>query len=1745
IFSTPPCSPSFFKYTRGRFIYYFHHRFEMAFRVAAGRDRTRWMTFNLRRAADPNQALADDIEDRAIGFHPASGRPYHDDVVHEFAHAIDHADDGRLGENIETVLHEAWEALRRHGMVTEPYAEWLRGLPEAAFDSTTKETLDPRETVAVGFIDAEINGIVVGTPQWVVHHYVTTLRPPDIAADDRPREPTVSIGGRPSDDDDASRARHTGRLESRPSPEGSGSVGARPWDGLIASGWHPADGDRTKSAAQARIPDFGWLASVLGPLARYFDPSGDIPVLADRTADALATELLPLWHHLGALGAEFENRGFGKWYERTMLALTDRIVSAPVLRYRNLYKAEPGEIDDRYFPVGGRGEVDLAGKLLSVFKTAPGTPAGGVMFGDMWRELGDIVHGISAYWARERFQLTDNLDTFNAGVRAGLSPEDAARDTFTGKMADRRGYTEVVFDVLEGEPGNHDRVEVTFVRPSRLREMRCRTLAHQVGVRFPELLNRDGWSAEIARLRDQAARDLRQKRRMATRDGRDAEGWSSAVASTEARVARIEELAGETTRWWAEQDAGDHTAVATVAKELIQQNPGAVRVTFDTVLMPGHTVAVIAAQGRHDDALTDMLLRNLGLRTELRSGGYGVLRLNPVVGKDARGNTRVWAEDLGTTRIERPSGLVGSRPSESPADSPQISRWEMSAAEQSLRDRGEGVEERIRVGVNESFVVNFGAEEVGVYRPSSGEYHGLVEDGFEQVVLVPASGLAARIVATSRLDEKMAEIAAKIDPELGAGQVPTSTLWAGSRGPGALIMGAPDLETTPRFAELDPVRRDLAIVRGYILAECDPEDGTYLTTGSGNTVLTAKSGLCLPDGPYAFSTAERELPDGSFMRYPESPPEFLGHAVERADPRLHPIALAVAETLRPAWLADMLNTLGIERSAIDGALARLREIAENGRVVGDAWPYSPESTDDFEMPPEYSARGASIDGDRRQAERMAPTRDSYDLVPLDTDARAVEHIPRSSAKSFLLEVVDGRFIGPDGKPYTSPFLEKIGIRDVASLVMGPNIGDDYRAGPTHLDLYDEFPRSELGVPGYAVCSFIAGEPWGIEPFANAFGHFVDERNGGRRTFDPRKTMRAAAQLRYDLRTRGVVLSGNRFRDEIRGTLWRSATTAVTVGELIDRGAEAARELLPGFGMDDFWVVIERLESEPDRLSATLSLNPVRFEPGEVDLEWRRVDGELTARITRVDLGENPVRVAEVVHELDATLRPWLATSDVPLAGGAGHPAELTVREPLSAGRSQTAEQVGAWAATHLRTAGWQNASIDAVAAGLSELATDPLARDHVRVELQTFGEPGNRILLARTIETDVERPETTPRSDAPEIPHALAGMPHRFGVSELARGRSVWFVVEENAAPNTLAAAGTREENDRPTPWSNRRTDADARPAPSSSREADPEPGSRPKATPWSSAASSEALGRQRVPHPHAFDTAPEWLAAVRDGLALSPEQMETIIGATAGTWSDIELGARQLATDELRALMRQVPSVRGLYEPLAQHFFRELASVPGPGVGASLRFFREEAGLTPIRFAHRLGVLEVTVTKRELAGLLPPATAGWEAHVRALAAGTGPIDDTADIGACLETLRKRVGLPQRHLAEQLGFARDVVGDIEAGRRPPDRAEVEAYLRALVPGRPRYPEGYSRTCEYLRFLREDAGVQLREAARRAGMSPAMIINRESGRTNLTPEFVELCLREYGQGAVTFDQIVELSDRPETLGHRGTETPPLA
>ncbi|MGW4772543.1 helix-turn-helix domain-containing protein [Nocardia sp. NPDC004278] len=464
------------------------------------------------------------------------------------------------------------------------------------------------------------------------------------------------------DKSDIFRLAEPARIGSRPHESTAGSTGSRPMadaPGDRQGSWREftvaipklVTADAGRWAAQGNSPDFRWLASQLGPLARHFSTVGEVALRL--VGDEPFAELLPLWRRLVELSAEFENAGSGIWHARTMYQLMEWLVDyAPVGEYRNSYEAVDS-VNDRGVYVGVSSEVNRAGIMRNTIVAAEGTPRGGMMFADGWDEVGDIVHGIEGFWVQNNKMLGDNLATFNARIREKLSPEDAARATFTGKMACRRGFTEVLIDHTVGDPGYFEKAVVTFVRPSRLWEMRCRLGGRLIGIGLPEMLDRAGWSSEIAYLRDEAALESAEIDRQAFRPSTTeiSADWSSRRAKVEIQIAKIEQLAKWVRQWWAEEDARDHSAIAAVAADVVRRNPGAWQLTPNIVLLPGHTVVVIAEDGWHDDAVTDMLLHNLELRSELRSTGYAIRQLKPVVEQDDSGNSRVRSENLGTVHV--------------------------------------------------------------------------------------------------------------------------------------------------------------------------------------------------------------------------------------------------------------------------------------------------------------------------------------------------------------------------------------------------------------------------------------------------------------------------------------------------------------------------------------------------------------------------------------------------------------------------------------------------------------------------------------------------------------------------------------------------------------------------------------------------------------------------------------------------------------------------------------------------------------------------------------------------------------------------------------------------------------------------------------------------------------------------------------------------------------------------------------
>ncbi|MGK8491640.1 alpha/beta hydrolase [Nocardia asiatica] len=150
-------------------------------RDSASTFRTLGIQFSLRNASRPAWTVERGIELRERGFNPVGDRPFHHDAVHEFVHAIDAVE--LLSPRLPQVLHETWSRLDELGLIRETEQTWLARLPAYAFVDETKAQLREYEALAVGFAETDLHGAAVGTPQWVIHEYVTTGRAPQITAD--------------------------------------------------------------------------------------------------------------------------------------------------------------------------------------------------------------------------------------------------------------------------------------------------------------------------------------------------------------------------------------------------------------------------------------------------------------------------------------------------------------------------------------------------------------------------------------------------------------------------------------------------------------------------------------------------------------------------------------------------------------------------------------------------------------------------------------------------------------------------------------------------------------------------------------------------------------------------------------------------------------------------------------------------------------------------------------------------------------------------------------------------------------------------------------------------------------------------------------------------------------------------------------------------------------------------------------------------------------------------------------------------------------------------------------------------------------------------------------------------------------------------------------------------------------------------------------------------------------------------
>jgi len=85
---------------------------------------------------------------------------------------------------------------------------------------------------------------------------------------------------------------------------------------------------------------------------------------------------------------------------------------------------------------------------------------GKVLFDLVMRHFGATVTAIKSYWTPG----STNLAIFNKLTAAGLSPERAARGTWTGEQADRHGFKTAAKVHTIGGPGYYGIAEFLFTR---------------------------------------------------------------------------------------------------------------------------------------------------------------------------------------------------------------------------------------------------------------------------------------------------------------------------------------------------------------------------------------------------------------------------------------------------------------------------------------------------------------------------------------------------------------------------------------------------------------------------------------------------------------------------------------------------------------------------------------------------------------------------------------------------------------------------------------------------------------------------------------------------------------------------------------------------------------------------------------------------------------------------------------------------------------------------------------------------------------------------------------------------------------------------------------------------------------------------------------------------------------------------------------------------------------------------------
>jgi hypothetical protein len=158
--------------------------------------------------------------------------------------------------------------------------------------------------------------------------------------------------------------------------------------------------------------------------------------------------------------------------------------------------------------------------------------------------------------------------------------------------------------------------------------------------------------------------------------------------------------------------------------------------------------------------------------------------------------------------------------------------------------------------------------------------------------------------------------AAQLDQLLGFDLVPTTTMWNGERGTGSLQEYVENSTAGGRLNTFSPPERDRMAALDYIIGNSDRHPGNYLT-GPDGRLVAIDHGASFPDS------------DRGGIRS-----SFVMQAMNRP---LSAEVLAKIRAVDPAEMGRTLRASGLSRQAVKGAVRRLEEIQEHGKITGDAW----------------------------------------------------------------------------------------------------------------------------------------------------------------------------------------------------------------------------------------------------------------------------------------------------------------------------------------------------------------------------------------------------------------------------------------------------------------------------------------------------------------------------------------------------------------------------------------------------------------------------------------------------------------------------------------------------------------------------------------------------------------------------------------------------------------------------------------